>query len=233
MSRAGNLFRLQEMDLELDAHRARLEAIAGALSGDPAVQAAHDAVVEAEARFNAARVEVRGLEHDGQTLDEKIADVDKRLYGGGVTHPKELQDLQKDLQSLKRQRAAAEEKQLEALIRSEEAEAQKISAQTRLQKAEAEAAQMHRDLIEEQARLQARAAQFDEARAALLTRINAQDRDLYERLRRAKNGRPVSQLEDGVCTACGVAPSSSRIQNARHGNELIRCGNCERILYAE
>jgi predicted nucleic acid-binding Zn-ribbon protein len=43
----------------------------------------------------------------------------------------------------------------------------------------------------------------------------------------------VSTLEDGACTACGVAPSSSRIQSARQGNELILCGNCGRILCAD
>jgi predicted nucleic acid-binding Zn-ribbon protein len=55
---------------------------------------------------------------------------------------------------------------------------------------------------------------------------------LYDRLRPAKKGRAVALLEDGVCTACGVAPSSSRIQSARQGNDLVLCGNCGRILCA-
>ena len=233
MSRVSTLFRLQEMDLELDARRARLEAIAEALSGSPAVQAGYQAVVEAEARLAAARVEVRALDYDNQALSEKIADVERRLYGGGVANPKELQDLQQDWHSLKHRRETLEEKQLEALIAAETAEAQKVAAQTDLQRVEAESAKTNGHLLDEQSSLRARVTRLEEEREAIQAGIPAEDQELYDRLRRSKNGRPVSQLADGVCTACGVAPSSARSQSARQGNELIRCGNCDRILYAE
>ena len=81
--------------------------------------------------------------------------------------------------------------------------------------------------------MQTRVAQLETEREAVQTPIAAEERELYERLRRGKKGRAVSRLEDGVCTACGVAPSASRAQSVRQGNELIRCGNCDRILYAE
>lgn len=233
MSRASQLFRLQEIDLELDRHRARLETIAEALESSPTVQAAFRRMVEADGQLAAARVDVRSFEYDNQALSEKIAEVEKRLYSGAVTHPKELQDLQKDIESLKHRRATLEEKQLEALIKAEAAEAQKLAAQTDLQRAEAEAAKMNSHLLDEQTGWLARVNQLEGEREAIYAGIPADDRETYERLRRSKNGRPVSRLEDGVCTACGVAPSSARSQTARQATELIRCGNCDRILYAE
>jgi uncharacterized protein len=233
MSRVSTLFRLQEIDLELDAHRARLETIAEALRGSPAVQAAYQRMVEADGWLASARVDVRSFEYDNQALSEKIAEVEKRLYGGAVSNPKELQDLQKDVESLKHRRATLEEKQLDALIKAEAAEARKLSAETDLEHAEAEAAKLNGHLLDEQTGLLARVSQLEGEREAVQGSIPADDRETYERLRRSKNGRPVSRLDDGVCTACGVAPSSSRIQNARQGHELIRCGNCDRILYAE
>jgi len=233
MSRASQLFRLQEIDLELDRHRARLETIAEALQGSPTVQAAYRRMDEADGQLAAARVDARSFEYDNQALSEKIAEVEKRLYSGAVTHPKELQDLQKDIESLKHRRATLEEKQLEALIQAEAAEAQKLAAQTDLQRAEAEAAKMNSHLLDEQTGWLARVNQLEGEREAIYAGIPADDRETYERLRRSKNGRPVSRLEDGVCTACGVAPSSARSQTARQATELIRCGNCDRILYAE
>src|SRR3972149_1445285 len=100
MSRASQLFRLQEIDLELDRHRARLETIAEALEGSPTVQAAYRRVgaggghaeagegsptvqaayrrmVEADGQLAAAHVDVRSFEYDNQALSEKIAEVEK------------------------------------------------------------------------------------------------------------------------------------------------------------
>ncbi len=233
MSRASQLFRLQEIDLELDTHRARLETIAEALQGSPTVQAAYRRMVEADGQLAAARVDVRSLEYDNQSLNEKITEVEKHLYGGAVTNPKELQDLERDIESLKHRRATLEEKQLEALIKAEAAEALKVAAQTDLQHAEAEAAKLNSHLLDEQTGWLARVQRLEGEREAIYAGVAADDQETYEHLRRSKNGRPVSRLEDGVCTACGVAPSSVRSQNARQGGELVRCGNCDRILYAE
>lgn len=233
MSRASQLMRLQETDVELDTRRARLQMIEATLGDAPAVRAAQKQLVEAEAKFAAARLALKNLELDVQALSEKIADADSRLYAGRITNPKELNDLQKDIESLKRQRSVLEEQQLEALIQAETAETQLHGGQAQVQKAEAEAAKTQGDLLAERATLRARVETLEAEREAMLTPILATDREVYERLRPTKRGRAVSRLDDGICSACGVAPSSSRGQDARQGNQLILCGNCGRILCAD
>lgn len=233
MSRASQLLRLQETDVELDARHARLQAIEALLGDTPAVRAAQQQLVASEAQFNTARLTLKNLELDVQALNARIADADSRLYGGRITNPKELNDLQKDIESLKRQLGALEELQLEALIQAESAETQLQAGQATVQIAEAEAAKTQGDLLNERAALRTRIETLDAEREAMLAPIQAADRELYERLRPAKRGRAVSRLDDGICTACGVAPSSSRSQDARQGNQLILCGNCGRILCAD
>jgi hypothetical protein len=233
MSRASQLLRLQDMDVELDARRARLAAIEETLGEAQAVHTAQRQLVEAEAQFTAARLALKNLELDVQAFNERIADADHRLYGGRITNPKELSDLQKDIESLKRQRGTLEEQQLEALIQAEAAETQLHATQAALQAAEADAAQTQGNLLDERAALKARVETLEAEREAMLIPIPAADRELYARLRPAKRGRAVSRLDDGVCSACGVAPSSSRGQSARQGNDLILCGNCGRILCAD
>jgi hypothetical protein len=233
MSRATALFRLQGVDSELDACRARLKDIDQVLSDSPEVREVHQRLIEAQAQLHTARVALQSLELDNQAFSEKIAEADERLYSGRVTNPKELRDLEQDIASLKRQRAAVEERQLEALIRAETAEADVGAVQARQQQVEQETARLHSSLLEERNTLTARLERLEIEREAILAPLPADDREMYERLRRTKNGRAVVQLEEGVCTACGVAPSSSRIQSVRQGNELVRCGNCDRILYSE
>jgi predicted nucleic acid-binding Zn-ribbon protein len=102
-----------------------------------------------------------------------------------------------------------------------------------VQQAEAEAAKTLGDLLEERGTLRTRVETLEAEREAMLAPILAADREVYERLRPTKRGRAVSRLDDGNCSACGVAPSSSRGQDARQGNALILCGNCGRILCAD
>jgi predicted nucleic acid-binding Zn-ribbon protein len=233
MSRAASLLQLQIIDLELDAHRARLAAIQAALSDDPALREAQRGTVEAEAQLHAARVELQNLEFDAIALNEKIGEISERMYNGGVTNPKQLQELQQDLESLKRRRAALEERQFEALVAVESAEVRQNGVQHALQQAEAHTAEAHGSLVDERNRLQTDVARLEQGREAVLGSIGAADRDVYAQLRQSKRGRPVTRLEDGMCASCGVAPSSSRIQSARQGNELVLCGNCGRILCAD
>jgi predicted nucleic acid-binding Zn-ribbon protein len=233
MSRSATLLQLQSIDLELDAVQARLKAIEAALGDDPAVRRAQKAALEAHTHLQTARTTVQALEYEGQVLSEKMGEVAARMYGGAVTNPKELQDLQKETESLKRRREALEERQFEALVDVEAKEVAHVDLLRQAAAAEAAAAQAHGDLREERQALLASAERLAPGREAVWALVPAADRELYERLRQAKRGRAVSTLEDGACTACGVAPSSSRIQSARQGNELILCGNCGRILCAD
>jgi predicted nucleic acid-binding Zn-ribbon protein len=233
MSRSATLLQLQSIDLEIDAIQARLKAIEAALGDDPAVRAAQKAALDAHAQLQTARTAVQALEYESQSLSEKMGEVTGRMYGGAVTNPKELQDLQKETESLKRRREALEERQFEALVDVEAREAAHANLQRQAEAAETAAAQAHGDLLEERKALLASRERLMPGREAVWALVPAADRELYERLRQAKRGRAVSTLEDGACTACGVAPSSSRIQSARQGNELILCGNCGRILCAD
>ncbi len=233
MSRAASLLRLQALDLQLDAHLARLQAIEAALGDHPAVRQAQQALLESEKRLGAARAAVQNLEYDSQALNAKIQEIDQRMYGGRVGNPKELQDLQRDVESLQRRRRALEEQQFEALLGAEAAEASQQAARLALEQCEAQAAKSQGDLLAERAESHAALDRLQPSRDAVLTSIPPADLELYDRLRRSKKGRAVTELIEGSCSSCGVSPSSSRIQSARQGNELILCGNCGRILAAD
>lgn len=233
MSRSSTLLQLQAVDLEMDGVKARIDAITAALGEDPAVRAAQKRLLEAQSAQHAAKVAAQRLEYDTQTLSEKISEISDRAYGGSVTQPKVLQDLQKDLDSLSRRRASLEEQQFEALLAAEAAEAQTQYLQHELQRLEAEVAKQHAALVEERTKLNTSLARLAVSREAALSSVLPADQALYDRLRVSKKGRAVTRLEEGSCSSCGVAPSSSRIQSARQGNEVILCGNCGRILAAD
>ena len=227
------MYRLQAIDLELDAGRNRLAEIEKALAGNPAVQAARVAVTEAEAQRHTALAALHDIELENGSLTAKIREAEGRLYSGTIRNPKELSDLQADVESLKRRLSAGEDQQLSAIEASEAAEAALDAANEALRSAEAEAASANAALTRERETLLNRAAKLDGEREAAAISIPAADRQVYDRLRQTKHGRPLSKLEVEVCAACGIEPTTLMMQSIRRGAELVRCTGCDRISYIE
>ncbi len=232
MSRTSALYRLQKIDTELDQRRAQLAEVSAQLASDPAVQQAQADLTAAQAELAVARRAAKALDDENQSLSAKIKENENRLYGGKVRNPRELQDLQADIASLKKHRDALDDQQLAAIDVMEAAERKEAEAQKTLESVETARAEERRDLLKDKGAVESLIAKLDGEREAALITINSEDRATYDTLRKQKRTAVVG-LADGSCSICGVAPSSSRVQAARAGGELVRCGNCGRILYAE
>jgi len=232
MSRASTLYRLQRIDTELDTRRTQLANVVAKLASNPAVQKAQAALAATEAHLAAARKKAKAFADDSQSLGDKIAELETQLYGGKVTNPRELTDLQADAESVKRHRSSVDDEQLTAMEAVEAAEAETAKAREALAAAEAARANEQTDLLRDKGAVEALLAKAEGEREAAVNGMDSTDLAMYDALRPRKRGVAVALLEDGVCTACGEAPSSSRVQAVRQGNDLVRCSNCDRILCA-
>jgi predicted nucleic acid-binding Zn-ribbon protein len=85
------------------------------------------------------------------------------------------------------------------------------------------------DLLVEREALQERLAELEQARAQLLPNIAADDLANYESLRRRKRGLAVVQVQDGICSGCGVGVASSLEWQLRQEGAGY-CMNCGRIV---
>ena len=122
MSAALGLYRLQQADSQMDQIRARLKTIQETLDNDLELRAAKDAVSAAENHHKQANSTLKESEAEVVKQSVKIEQTESSLYSGGVKNPKELQDLQMDVVSLKKHLGTLEERELEAMIHAEETE---------------------------------------------------------------------------------------------------------------
>ena len=74
-----------------------------------------------------AQQALRTIEEQGKEMRIKLETGNAKLYGGRITNPKELQDIQLDVAASKKRLATLEDKQLAAMIALEEAETAQIS----------------------------------------------------------------------------------------------------------
>lgn len=232
MSRASNLHRLQEIDLGLDRARARLTDIERLLGDSEAVRDARTADERARAALGAGQTAVKDAEHAVASQRAKLETAERALYGGSVHHPKELQDLQADVESLKRYLVSLEDRLLADMLRLEELEASAGAAADALHLAEAGLQAERSSLTAEQEQLRTRSAALQEGREAALVGVAEKDLALYSRLRESMGGIALALLKDDSCGACGVGLSAAECQIVRNNPEPVRCHQCGRILYA-
>jgi hypothetical protein len=231
MSRTSNLYRLQELDLALDQAQERLEEIDRILADDEQLKRARVKTDQAEATLRDARAANLSAEHAVETQRSKIKAVEKKLYSGVVTNPKELQDRQQEAESLKRHLATLEDRLLEQMIQLEEAERSHQQAEKALRTVEASKAEQHEQLFAEQERLRRDVEGLEGEREAAVSDISSKDLALYDNLRKRYSGRAVTLVRDNNCSACGMELARSVPQAVSSGSELVRCPQCGRILY--
>ena len=232
MSAAFNLFRLQQADSGLLHARGKQEVIEAALQSDAETREVRQEAQSAhEARLRAEN-SLREAEYETQATRVKIEQVESSLYAGRVGNPKELQDLQKDAEFLKRHLAALEDQQLEAMLALEEAESRDGRAQTSLDQALVSAAQHTTALEAERTSLQGEIVRLETERQAITQGLDPQSLAHYDTLKAQKRGVAVAALADGACSVCGAPLPPSQQQAAHISEQMVHCPSCGRLLYA-
>lgn len=231
MSASLGLFRLQQIDSQIDRVNARLSAIQKTMGNNRELKSAQERFTQADAQHRQAALALKDIEAKAQTLQIKIEQSNASLYGGGIKNPKELQDLEKEIASLKKYQGELEELELNALTRAEENEASAQSAKAELDSVQAQIENEHQDLRVERDELLAQTERFTQERKAALTSIQAEALTTYEELRKQKRRVAVASIEDDSCSACGNILNAAQQQNAR-AQKLFYCPSCGRILFA-
>jgi predicted nucleic acid-binding Zn-ribbon protein len=226
------LYRLQEVDAELDAKRHRLQQVEASLGETKELVQARDRLQQTEAAYRQRRATLQDLELKMTALENKIRNSEQRLYSGTVKNPKELASLQEELNYLRRRKSAEEDSLLEAMIQVEEHEAAWQEAQAHLENTETAWTASQAKLSEERSELLARLDALRELRADRQAVVDGADLSTYEDLRGRRSGTAVARLQGNLCTSCHVVVPSSRLQQARQGEKLVFCSSCGRVLYA-
>ena len=232
MSAALGLYRLQQVDSQIDQIQARLKSIQQILENDKELRAATEFSAEAASKHKAAEHSLNEREADFEKQRIKIEQTEASLYGGRVQNPKELQDLQKDVASLKRHLQTLEERELEAMLLVEATEKELQTAKNDLERVQSNLKDQNRDLTQEKELLHKDLERLMSERQAVVADIANQTLTTYDQLRQQKRGIAITTLTDSSCEACGTTLTPSQQQSARSTSQLFRCPTCGRILYA-
>lgn len=230
MRKIDALWSLQDIDSRTEVALTIAEQLRGQIGARNTLDERGAELQQAQAALHELAAEQRDLELKAEERRAKIAADEEKLYGGRVSNPKELQDLDHEVAQDRRQLSPIEDRLLEILDESETASEQIRQLQSAL-----EAATRSWEQEQEQARARLATAEstvreLQERRGIALKAIDPAFLPSYETLRRQK-GTAVARVSQRTCQSCRVTLTPVQEQRARQGNDLIACHSCSRILF--
>jgi predicted nucleic acid-binding Zn-ribbon protein len=231
MSLAGQLYRLQQLDLELQKKQQELDEVENQLSDNQALVVAESKVASHKEQLEDAKKKQKSSEWELEDLQEKIRQIDRQLYGGKTSDPKELVNLEKEAEILKSQIKTKEDALLGLMSQVEEVEAEVKTTAEEVEHLKREWIQRQETLGPKKGEIETVLADLKGDRNGLVQQIESEAFNIYERIRLTR-GQAVVKVERGRCLGCHITVPTSQWQKAKAG-DLIQCNNCSRILYLE
>ena len=229
MSVAKQLYQLQEVDLELESNEQSLNQIAAQLGESEAVVRVRSKVALEQQRLEGLNRQQRSIEWEIDDLTSKLSPAEEELYSGRIHNPKELANLQHEVDGLKARRDQLEDKALEIMDQVELATKSIDAIDSELKILEVEWQSQQQQLSANLEQLKTILSNLKDKRQLVTAEIDSQAVKVYHELKKQK-GTAVAKVEQGICRGCRISLPITELQQARSGS-LVRCSSCGRILF--
>jgi len=231
MSLTEQLYKLQQLDLELQRKQQELSEVEHQLSDNKALVVSESKLASHKEQLEDARRKQKSSEWELEDLQEKVRQIDSKLYSGATKDPKELVNFEKEVRGLKSQIRPKEDDLLGLMSQVEEIEANVKTTIAEIERLKREWEQRQETFGQRKSEIEALLARLRGDHSVLAQQIDSEALDTYERIRLAR-GQAVVKVERGKCQGCHIAVPTSQWQKAKAG-DLIQCNSCSRILYLE
>jgi predicted nucleic acid-binding Zn-ribbon protein len=228
------IFELQLLDNEIMQANTKLKSlpeIEQLLHIDKRIAAATEELATVKAEADQIALELRRGEVDVETVTDRIKKDEARLASGNAT-PKELEQLQHEVGTLRKRQEALEEIELEIMVRSEAITARTNTLTTDLSSLETLKAEINQRLTTASGEINTVITNKRSDREKVVVKIEKPLIDLYEKIRTASGGVAAAALIGNKCNGCNLAINAVEMERIKSlaKDELLRCEECRRIL---
>ncbi len=225
------LYRLQKIDTALAEVRRDLEALPDGTQERTALDEAAAELKRRQERLSGRESAQRSKELDLGSTEAKRAQCMEKAYGGVVSNPKELENLQKEIEALGRTKDRLEEETLELLEQIDEDTAAVHEQKARVAECEEASTRVTEHYQSESARLTGLVAELEAEREQVGPQVEERLLKRYDDLRAKNANLAVVEVMDGVCSGCNMKVPSAKLKRLSDTGGEIFCDNCKRFLY--
>jgi predicted nucleic acid-binding Zn-ribbon protein len=229
------LLELQGLDSTLDRLRHKrktLPEIAEMERLDALVDALRDGIVRAETEVSDLAREQDRFEREIEQVRTRRERDEGRLASGAITVPKQLQDIEHEVETLKRRQSDLEDGELEVMEKAETAQAEldELTGQREAHLTARAEAERKRDAAFVE--IDAEIAQAESARSELAATMPEDLLALYEKIRAAEGGVGAGAIGQGRCGGCRLDLMNNEKSAIRSAapDEVLRHEECGRIM---
>jgi hypothetical protein len=228
-----DLLDVQDLDSQIDRlldRRQNLPDLQAFKERHERAQQLEQTLEEASAELKRIELDLDKAEGELQLLESKLGEHETRLFAGGMS-ARETEHMRLEVQSLRAQKDAREERVLGMLEEIDPARLVVTGLREELAGVTAEKDRLEGMIKEEWAKIDAELARKEERKAEAAAPVPDDLMELYESLRRIKEGVAIAPYEHGVCGGCHMALSPAE-EGEAFSDEIPRCVHCRRILVA-
>lgn len=225
------LYALQQIDSQIQRTKKAQSSLDNGTTAAAAATAARAEAHQFRSTYQKLAGDLKDNELKLNTIETKRKSYQQKLYQGTVTNPKELANIEKEIEALGRQQSDLDGRILELMDETEQ-------AQVALKLAEEQAKQTdsHHSQITEAYRTRYETLGLeltDLTQARSNSAASIEDKALlkrYDDLRAKLAGVGIGKIEGNTCGGCHMTLSSTAIKTVKESPSVQTCENCGRLL---
>jgi predicted nucleic acid-binding Zn-ribbon protein len=200
------------------------------------VTAGGDRLRAQRAELGARRDDVLGrqsrLEASISAADQRITELDGRLYSGQVTATRDILAMTAEIESLKARRSSLEDEVLGTMEEDEPLALEVAGLEGQLAELEQEAERLRAAITAAEAEIDAELAKVAAERSGCAESVPADLLATYEKLRARLGGIGAARLVGANCAGCHLTLPAQEVARIKREppDALVLCDQCGRIL---
>jgi uncharacterized protein len=227
------LYQVQKYDTEIRQNEIRLREFMTEINNDLILS-------EVNRVFQTLNEQLSMVEKQSFDIENRITDFKNKkqqltssLYGGKIQNSRELQDLQKEIESISKNISSLEDVQIQKWEEIEKLRSEKDFQESNLSLIKSERLSKITNIQTMVDSINNEIVRLKVEKKGIRDQISTSLLDLYDNLVIIKKGVAITQIDESYCSSCGNTLTPSDCQNAKVHSLITYCSNCGRILYAD
>jgi|TARA_B100000749_G_C18411381_1_gene459234 hypothetical protein len=233
MPNIEQLYDLQILDSQISDLDKSLSDIKHKLSDESAISSAKSEVDKIKTYQDNFTLKYRSIENMLDDLQERLKQLDSKLYSGNITSERELSAGQDERNFIVEDIKKKEDELLEYMVMLDTIESRHNQAQQTLSRLEKQRPAEKKLLLSKESSISKELDNSSENKEELLAQIPRDLQRIYQSIFKSKNGQAVVKVEGGTCQGCHIKLTTMELQKARNEEGVVCCGNCQRILFVD
>ena len=225
------LWKLAQIDNHLVEIRRKAAALDVGQTISATIKKLEEQDLEIGGYYRSLITEAKDIELIQKGFDEKIAKFNAELYGGKVVNSREVENIQKEIVALTKQRSNSDDRLLELLDLIPPAKKAADELAAKITEAKRLLAERRKHSLVEKDAIEADFKKYTSARPGAATGISPSTLAKYENIRQRCAGiGMINATKKQTCGGCGIVLPEKTMEDLKD-DKMVTCEGCRRILY--